>query len=62
MSFDELMGVIAEKCEKFCGMRKAWPDGLCHADESMCNLAPHSPLWAPRAKAVSSVVEVYEDL
>lgn len=38
--------LIDKKCREHCGMRRAWPDGLCHATEEMCCLVPHSPIWA----------------
>lgn len=38
-----LRDLIELKCREYCGMRRAWSDGLCHA---MCCLAPHSPIWA----------------
>ena len=44
-----LRGLIELKCREHCGMRRAWPDGLCHATEQMCCLVPHSPIWAGRA-------------
>ena len=41
-----LRDLIELKCREYCGMRRAWPDGLCHATEQMCCLAPNSPIWA----------------
>lgn len=41
--------LIERKCSEHCGMRRAWPDGLCHATEQMCCLVPHSPIWAGKA-------------
>ena len=45
-SFEDL---ISKKCREHCGMKRAWPDGLCHASEEMCCLVPHSPIWAGKA-------------
>ena len=43
---DGMQELIDKKCREHCGMRRAWEDGLCHADERMCCLVPHSPIWA----------------
>ena len=44
-----LRDLIGKKCREHCGMKRAWPDGLCHASEEMCCLVPHSPIWAGKA-------------
>ena len=52
-SFGDL---ISTKCMRHCGMKRAWPDGLCHATADMCCLAPHSPIWAGREVQAALVV------
>jgi hypothetical protein len=52
-SFEDL---ISKKCMQHCGMRRAWPDGLCHATADMCCLVPHSPIWAGREILAAPVV------
>ena len=52
-SFEDL---ISKKCMQHCGMRRAWPDGLCHATDDMCCLVPHSPIWAGREVKAAPVV------
>ena len=42
----QLLELIERKCRKYCGMRRAWDDGLCHASVEMCCLVQHSPIWA----------------
>lgn len=60
---------IHKKCREHCGMRRAWEDGLCHAEESMCSLVPHSPFLARKApgrvldpKPTSTPTGGFEDL
>lgn len=52
----EFMDLISKKCMQHCGMRRAWPDGLCHATADMCCLVPHSPIWAGREILAAPVV------
>ena len=40
----DFMAIIAEKCERNCGMRRAWEDGKCRAGVEVCVLFPFSPL------------------
>ena len=54
----DLGALISKKCLQHCGMKRAWNDGLCHADESMCCLVPHSPIWAGRASLARPEVKV----
>lgn len=39
-SDEEIMAAIAAKCEKGCGILRAWGDGKCRAGES-CALYPY---------------------
>ena len=46
-----MLEAIRMKCEKHCGMIRAWEDGVCRAD-GLCPLYE----WSPRREVASSGV------